>query len=109
MENEYAVRMREEQADACAANMAARRVLDTGTVRRSALFGVWVRLRTAARSSRLRARWLVLCCCAGVATCGQKGPLAPPPDEARAGESPSVAAAPRVAGAGAAGRNQTLA
>ena len=117
VENEDAVRMRDEQArgaDACAANTAARQVLDTGTVRRFALFGV--RLRTAARSSRsrarsarLRARWLVLCCCAGVATCGQKGPLAPPPDEARAGDSPSVAAAPRVAGAGAAGRKQTLA
>ena len=92
-------RMRDEQARG-ATNTAAWQVLDTGIVRRSALFGVWV---------RLNARWLLLCCCAGVATCGQKGPLALPPDEAHAGEPPSVAAAARIAGAGAAGRKQTSA
>ena len=50
-------------------------------------------LRAGAVSLRSHMRWLVLCCCAGVATCGQKGPLAPPSEEARAGDSPSVAVA----------------
>ena len=131
VENKDTARMRDEQARGPMPALPTRRrggSWDTGTFRRSALFGVWARLNMrssrscacssrlcarsshlCARSSHLCARWLLLCCCAGVATCGQKGPLAPPPDEARAGDSPSVAAAPRVAGAGAAGRKQTLA
>ena len=60
-------------------------------------------LRAGAVFLRSRARWLVLCCCAGVATCGQKGPLAPPSEEARAGDSPSVAVA------GSLGQEQALA
>ena len=59
-------------------------------------------LRAGAVSLRSHVRWLVLCCCAGVATCGQKGPLAPPSEEERAGDSPSVAA-------GLLGRTQALA